>query len=173
MSGTTRNTGFLDCSGSPLILLPMRLASRWRGITDTASEKPLDLNLDDPHTDYDRACAASRSANALFNFGGQEVLVIYTECDWHTWVEEMSVVMCGHWIPKPELLESVSWIDPLVWNCSEANPILLNSSVDAADGLTESEHFLKMTLRSGVYKVETALVTDGTFGGIAHRFRLQ
>jgi len=171
------DTSFLDCSGSPPILVPFHVASEWRGITNPISQSPSDLNLDDPQTDYDRACAAcytgdKRDGNAVLQFMGYEALVIYTESDWHVWLEEMGVIVCEHWIPDRRLVESANWTDPLIWKCSEDNPILLNSAADGSDGLIEGEDFLKTSLCAGFYKVETASISDGTYGGIVHRFCL-
>jgi hypothetical protein len=159
----------INFSGSPPILLPRRAAVRWRGIFNRSGQ-PNELNMEEPKTDYDKACAASRAGNGLLKVGGDECLVLYTESDWHIWVDSLSIIVCGNWVPPDDVLDRALWLDPLTWHCSERHPILLNSSVDTSMKLSEGDDFVRTSLLEGKYRVERASVSDDINESIVHRF---
>lgn len=162
----------LDCSGAPPILMPFEISPSWRGVVDSATGYPRDLDLNTPRTDYDRACGAAKDSNSILRVGSHECLVLYTESDSHLWVGDLRIVMCGDWIPRPELMESVAWSEELFWRCSYSNPILFNSSIDGSQGITKDDDYIETSLQQGLYRVSTALITDGSSEGIVHRFSL-
>jgi hypothetical protein len=60
---------YFACDGGPHLLLPLALASKWKGV-----ENPDDVL--DPSTDYGRACAASDAGVALLPIGDGHALVL-------------------------------------------------------------------------------------------------
>jgi hypothetical protein len=160
----------LNFSGSPPILLPRRAAARWRGIFDPTGQ-PRELSVEDPQTDHDKACAASRVSNSILRVDGEECLVLYTESDEHLWVDGLGIIVCGNWVPSRGSLDGAEWIGQITWHCSEKYPILLNSSVNASPGLLDREEFLQISLLDGLYVVDRALVCEGENEAIVHRFR--
>ena len=155
------------------MLIPQRLAEFWRGITDPATGEFRDLDMENPVTDYDRACAVGLMwpSRRSLEFRGAEVLVLYTECDQHTWDSKRQMVACGGWLPREEELARAKWserIEPIRWEAKDTDYFLMNPAADASAGL-EDDDFMPVRLRRGVYTIEFTYLS-ARYEGIFYRF---
>jgi hypothetical protein len=163
-------TRWLDFSGAPPLLIPSRLVSLWRGTTNPATGEYSELNMDDPVTDYDRACVKAWPGRGVLPIGDASALVLYTEFDDHTWHAPQMLVACGGWLPTQAELQRASWQDPLRWQVRDAEFMLVNSAADAAGGLQDHE-FIEVYLAPGEYFIEYTRL-ESTYLGCFHRLTL-
>jgi len=162
----------LDCSGASPILISSACARKWRGVIDSSTGEPCDLNIERPSTHYDRACLSAFYNNGIVALDNSEVLVLFTDSDCHIWLPELNIIMCGNWVPSSDQLASALWTNPLMWRCMESYPLLCNSATDLSRDLNEEGESIQTTLLSGNYLVDSTVVSNGTYSGTAHRFRL-
>jgi len=162
----------LDCSGASPILISSACARKWRGVIDASTGEPCDLNIERPSTHYDRACLSAFYNNGIVALDNSEVLVLFTDSDCHIWLPELNIIMCGNWLPSSDQLASALWANPLMWRCMESYPLLCNSATDLSRDLNEEGESIQTTLLSGNYLVDSTVVSNGTYSGTAHRFRL-
>ena len=91
----TKQTAFtspwLNFSGAPAMLIPASLTRLWRGAIDPTTNSYSDLNVKEPRTDYDRACAAAWPGRGELSLGQSSALVFYSEYDEHAWMANESV----------------------------------------------------------------------------------
>jgi hypothetical protein len=159
---------WLDFSGAPPLLIPARLASRWRGAINPSTGSYSDLDTNAPITDYDRACAAAWPGRGILPVGDASALVLYTEYDEHTWDAAHGLVACGGWLPSEAQLAAARWEDALKWEVHDADFLLVNSAADGASGLRTDE-FMEVRLAPGKYIIEYAAL-ESTYMGCFHRF---
>jgi hypothetical protein len=161
-------TRWLDFSGAPPLLIPKRLVQHWHGSINPSTGKWRDLDTESPRTDYDRACASAWPGRGVIDVGEGSALAIYTEFDAHSWDAERCLVLCGGWVPSDRELSEAEWSDPLVWDTTDSEFLLMNSAANGAGRLLDDD-FLQVVLEPGSYVVEyTAL--EGEYLGCFHRF---
>ena len=159
---------WLDFSGATPMLIPRRVAPLWRGTTDRSTGQYRDLDVENPVTDYDHACATAWNGNGIFNFMGVPVLVLYAESDQITWDSPRCLVACGGWLPTDDELRQGKWGDPIKWTTEDSDYLLMNS---AADGTCElDDDAMSVHLPSGEYTVECCYITGVAYGDYFHRF---
>lgn len=161
-------TNWLDFSGAPPLLIPLRLVSQWRGGIDPSTGTYSDLNTETPVTDYDRACAAAWPGRGILPIADSSALALYTEYDEHTWDPLHNLVACGSWLPTEAELAAAEWEDPMTWEVRDTDFLLVNSAADGASGLYPGE-FMEVRLTPGTYIVEFASI-ESTSVGCFHRF---
>jgi hypothetical protein len=164
-------TRWLDFSGAPPILIPQSLAVFWRGAFDRTTGEYRELNVDDPVTDYDRACAVAWPGRSLLEFMDSSTLVLYTEFDWHTWDSDRELVACGGWLPSDDELRQATWRDLIHWRTDHTDFFLMNSAADGSRGLREGD-FVPVRMTSGMYTVEYSYLKS-EYVGCFHRFLRQ
>jgi Immunity protein 21 len=150
---TSPNIPWLDFSGAPPMLIPRRLATLWRGATDPSTNEFRELDMDNPVTDYDRACAVAWPGKSVLQFRDVQVLVLDTESDWHTWDGVRQIVACCRWLPSDDVLRQAIWTDRIEWHSNDSDLLLMNSAADGARGLLDGD-FMPVQLPSGIYTVE-------------------
>jgi len=150
------------------MLIPRRLASRWRGTTGPSTGEYRALDIDHPVTDYDRACAVAWPGRSLLQFMEAQALVLYTEFDAHTWDSARQIVACGGWLPSDEELRRASWTDPIAWRIEESDLLLMNSAADGTQGFL-GDDFMALQLAAGNYTVEYSYI-EAEYVGYFHRF---
>jgi len=160
---------WLDFSGAPPLLIPKRLVGHWRGAISPLTGKYSELNAKEPHTDYDRACAAAWPGRGVLPLAESTALVLYSEFDEHTWVQDRALVACGSWLPTDEELQCAVWSDPLTWEVSDTDFLLMNSAASGAEGLRDDD-FLEVHLSPGKYIIEYSSI-EATYVGCFHRFQ--
>jgi hypothetical protein len=158
----------VDFSGAPPLLIPRSLAASWRGTTDPLTGGYRELDLSDPVTDYDRACAAAWPGREILDFMGTQILALYTEFDLHAWDANRQVLACGGWFPSDNELSRATWTDPIRWRAEHKDYLLMNAAADAWDGLLDADYIL-VQLRPGVYTVDYGRITS-KYVGCFHRF---
>lgn len=163
-------TRWLDFSGAPPLLIPRRLLKLWHGGFDTTEENYLELNTENPRTDYDRACSAAWPGRGVLPLGNASALALYTEFDEHTWDDERKLVACGSWLPSTNELSGAVWSAPLEWEIHDSEFVLANSAASGAQSLNENE-YLPVLLQPGRYVVEYAAL-EANKVGCFHRFKL-
>lgn len=148
-------------------MIPRRLVQFWHGSTDALTGEYVDLNTDNPRTDYDRACAAAWPGRSILPVGDGSALALYTEFDKHAWNPEDLVVACGGWLPSRSQLANASWTDPITWETKDSEFLLMNSAASGCAGLRPDE-FLEVSLTPGIYFVEFASL-EAEYVGCFHR----
>jgi hypothetical protein len=167
----TNNVQWLDFSGAPPMIIPSRLAKLWRGTTDPATDDYRELDLDNPVTDYDRACAVASLGRGILEFEQSHLLVLYSESDSHAWDGARRIVACGGWLPSDEELARAEWANRIEWRCDDNDLLLMNSATDSAQGFLEGD-FMSIHLPSGIYHVESSYLALH-YVGYFHRFILR
>ncbi len=164
-------TPWLDFSGAPPLLIPAALVPLWRGCIDRSTDVYRDLDTKNPTTDYDHACAAAWPGRGLIAVGDSTALALYSEWDEVAWDPSAKIVACGSWWPNMEQLSSATWGDPLRWNNTHTEYLLMNSAADGSVELRADDYF-KIQLPLGACTLEYAQIEDKFIGGF-HRFRFE
>lgn len=154
MATPTAPDRWLDFSGAPPMLIPCSLVHHWRGGTDPATGEYRRFDPETPVTDYDRACAAAWPGRSILEVMGAQVLVLYTEFDWHTWDSRRQIVACGGWLPTDDDLQSATWSDAIHWRAEQTDYFLMNSAADAKE-----DYRTMISCRCGCHLVLTRLFT--------------
>jgi hypothetical protein len=116
---TSPDIPWLDFSGAPPMLIPRRLATLWRGPIDPSTNEYRELDMENLLTDYDRACAVAWPGKSLMQFRDAQVLILYTEADWHTWDGVRQIVACCRWLPSDDELRQAIWTDRIEWHSND------------------------------------------------------
>lgn len=159
---------WLDFSGAPPMLIPCSLVHHWRGGTDPATGEYRRFDPETPVTDYDRACAAAWPGRSILEVMGAQVLVLFTEFDWHTWDSRRQIVACGGWLPTDDDLQSATWSDAIHWRAEQTDYFLMNSAADAKEGLSNDD-FMPVRLSPGTYTIVYSDIAS-EYVGCFHRF---
>ena len=158
---------WIDLSGAPPVLLPATLAPQWRGVIDPKTNKPRELDLQNPVTDYDRACAAAWPGKNTIDFKGSVALAFYTEFDDLNWDARRLLVALGGWLPSDEELQETLWTDAVIWEADHADYLLFNAGLDASAGLHDDD-VIQVRLKPGTYTVSCGQI-DSEYAGNFHR----
>lgn len=104
----------------------------------------------------------------MLEFKGASIVILYTEFDRHTWDGSRQILACGGWLPSDDELRRATWTDPIRWQAAHTDYLLMNSAVDASDGLPDDE-FMPVRLASGIYTIDYSDITS-EYVGCFHRF---